>query len=432
MKTKRKNVDVITLGCSKNLVDSEFLIKQFNAGGFSVKHDPETPSGNIAIINTCGFIGDAKEESVNLILEFAEARKRGDIEKLYVMGCLSQRYFEQLGAEIPEVDKFYGKFDWHNLTEELGMQYRVDLANERTLTTPGHYAYLKIAEGCNRTCSYCAIPIITGKYKSHSINSLVDQAHILASQGVKELQLIAQDLTYYGIDLYKKPLLAQLTDELSKIDGIEWIRLHYAYPAGFPKDLPQLMAQNPKVCRYLDLALQHISDPMLNRMRRNFSKKQTYKLIDDLRSTVPGLHLRTTLITGHPGESEQDFKELLNFVEQVKFERLGVFTYSHEEDTYAYNNYKDDIPQELKQERANIIMESQNRISRELNEKKSGKLLKVIMDRKEGDFFIGRTEFDSPEVDPEVVVETDKKLEIGSFYNVTVTGAEDYDLKAHI
>ncbi len=425
---EKKRVDVITLGCSKNLVDSELLIKQFQAGGFAVEHDSPDPRGEIVIINTCGFIGDAKEESIDTILNFANARKKGRIKKLYVMGCLSERYFDQLGSEIPEVDHFYGKFNWKDLIKDLGLEYRADLRNERSLTTPAHYAYLKISEGCNRTCSYCAIPIITGKHKSRTIDSLVDEAQRLADKGVKELQVIAQDLSYYGLDIYKKKSLAPLIDALSKIDGIEWIRLHYAYPAGFPMDVLDLMASNPKVCNYLDMALQHISDSMLKAMRRNVSKTETIELVNQIREKVPEIHLRTTMITGHPGETDEDFMELTEFVKNTRFERLGVFPYSHEEDTYAWKTYQDNVPDDIKQERANIIMEMQNEISREINEKKLDTTIKVIIDREEGDYYVGRSEFDSPEVDPEVLAKSTKPLKIGEFYNVQITGAEDYDL----
>jgi ribosomal protein S12 methylthiotransferase len=425
---KKRAVDIITLGCSKNLVDSELLIKQFEIAGFNVEHDSPNPKGEIVIINTCGFIGDAKEESIETILNFAEARKQGDISKLYVMGCLSQRYFEQLKTEIPEVDKYYGKFNWQELLSDLKLQYRSDFQNERTLTTPTHYAYLKISEGCNRLCAYCAIPGITGKHQSRTIESLVDETERLATKGVKEIQLIAQDLSYYGIDIYKKKSLAKLINTLSEIEGIEWIRLHYAYPAGFPTDVLDVMAQNPKVCKYLDMALQHISDPILKAMRRKFTAAQTYNLISKIREKVSDIHIRTTLITGYPGETKEDFKQLINFVETIRFERLGVFTYSHEEDTYAYHNQSDNIPEKVKRERADIIMELQRKISGEINDKKIGMTLKSIIDRKEGDYFIGRTEFDSPEIDPEVLITTDKTLKIGQFYNIKITEAEDYDL----
>jgi ribosomal protein S12 methylthiotransferase len=423
-----KRVDVITLGCSKNLVDSEHLIRQFEAGGFRVEHDSSKPQGDIVVINTCGFIGDAKEESIDTILDFAEAKKDGRIEKLFVMGCLSERYFDQLESEMPEVDKFYGKFNWKELISDLGSAYRPDLVNERSLTTPGHYAYLKISEGCNRTCSYCAIPIITGKHKSIPVEQLIEEAQFLAAKGVKELQIIAQDLSYYGLDLYKKQMLAPLVKKLSEIDGIDWIRLHYAYPAGFPMDVLDVMANNPKVCAYLDLALQHISDNMLKLMRRRVTKAETIDLVSRIRQMVPGIYLRTTMITGHPGETEADFDELLEFVSATRFERLGVFPYSHEEDTYAWKHYEDDVPFEVKQERANRIMGVQQQISRELNEKKIGNAMKVIIDRKEDYYFIGRSEFDSPEVDPEVLIVPVDGLQTGSFCNVEITGADDYDL----
>ncbi|WP_462318285.1 30S ribosomal protein S12 methylthiotransferase RimO [Marinilabilia sp.] len=427
-----RRVDVITLGCSKNLVDSEFLIRQFEAGGFNVEHDSADPKGEIVVINTCGFIGDAKEESIDTILDFAEAKKDGRIHKLYVMGCLSERYFDQLGKELPEVDKFYGKFDWKGLISDLGSTYRPDLVNERSLTTPGHYAYLKVSEGCNRKCSYCAIPIITGAHTSKPIDELVAETKALATKGVKELQVIAQDLSYYGVDLYKKQMLAPLIEQLSEIEGIEWIRLHYAYPAGFPMDVLDVMAKNPKVCAYMDIALQHISDNMLSAMRRHVSRNDTIKLINEMREKVPDIHLRTTMITGHPGETEEDFKALMDFVATTKFERLGVFPYSHEEDTFAWKNYQDDIPQEVKQERADQIMEIQQEISRELNETKIGQTMKVIIDRQEKDYYVGRSEFDSPEVDPEVLISSGKDLKPGNFYNVKITGAEDYDLYASV
>jgi len=427
-----KRVDVITLGCSKNIVDSEFLISQFEAGGFSVEHDPADPRGEIVVINTCGFIGDAKEESIDTILDFAEAKKRGKIRKLFVMGCLSERYFDQLGREIPEVDKFYGKFNWKELISELGSSYRPDLTNERSLTTPAHFAWLKISEGCNRTCSYCAIPIITGKHRSRAIEDLLDEASFLASKGVKELQVIAQDLSYYGTDLYKKRMLATLIEKLTEIEGIEWVRLHYAYPAGFPRDVLDVMAQNPKVCAYMDIALQHISDNILKLMRRGITKKESIQLIREMREKVPGIHLRTTMITGHPGETRKDFEELLEFISATRFERLGVFPYSHEEDTFAWKNYEDNIPFTVKQERADRIMGLQRNISRELNEQKVGQTLKVIIDRKEDGFYVGRTEFDSPEVDPEVLIPDSENLETGQFYNVRITAADDYDLYGRI
>jgi ribosomal protein S12 methylthiotransferase len=424
-----KKIDIVTLGCSKNLVDSERLIKQFEVGGFSVAHDAEHPEGEIAIINTCGFIGDAKEESIETILNFAEAKKRGKLKKLYVMGCLSERYSQQLKEELPEVDGIYGKFDWKQIVEDLGQTYRADIINERSLTTPGHYAYFKISEGCNRTCSYCAIPLITGKHKSRPMEELVDEAERLAANGVKELQMIAQDLSFYGLDNYKQMRLAELTHKIADVNGIDWVRLHYAYPAGFPYDVLKVMNAHPNVCNYLDIALQHISDPMLQTMRRHVTKADTYKLIERMRKEVPGIHLRTTLITGHPGETEQDFKEMLAFVKEMRFERLGVFPYSHEEDTHAYRNFKDDIPQEVKQERADAVMELQEQISWELNQEKVGKVMKVIIDRKEEDYYVGRTEFDSPEVDPEVLIPVESgDYKIGEFYQVEISDAESYDL----
>lgn len=425
-----KLVDVVSLGCSKNLVDSERLMAQLRANNIAVEHDPAVPRGEVAVINTCGFIGDAKEESINTILQFAEEKHRGRLKKLYVMGCLSERYREELAEQIPEVDKFYGKFDWHGLVQELGATFRRDVMNERSLTTPPHYAYVKISEGCNRMCSYCAIPLITGRHTSRPIEDIVDEVEKLSRGGVKELQIIAQDLSSYGIDLYKRNSLARLVEALAEVEGIEWIRLHYAYPADFPMDLLQVMAANPKVCNYLDIALQHISDNMLSIMRRRITKAQTLALVDDIRAKVPGIHLRTTLIAGHPGETQDDFDELMEFVKTQRFERLGVFTYSHEEDTYAWRNYKDDIPEEVKQERADRLMTLQEGISAEINAAKVGKVMRVIIDRKEDDHYVGRTEFDSPEVDPEVVVYGNAK--IGEFCDVRVTGAEDYDLLGEV
>lgn len=421
-----KLVDVISLGCSKNLVDSERLMAQLRANNIAVEHDPDSPKGEVAVINTCGFIGDAKEESINTILQFAEAKHRGKLKKLYVMGCLSERYRKELAEQIPEVDKFYGKFDWTGLVQELGATYRRDLMSERTLTTPSHYAYVKISEGCNRMCSYCAIPLITGPHTSRPIDDILTEVRSLASHGVKELQVIAQDLSSYGTDLYKQNKLAELVDAMSEIDGIEWIRLHYAYPAGFPKELLNVMGRNPKVCKYLDLALQHSSDHMLSLMRRHISKEQTIRLLDEIRDKVPGIHIRTTLITGHPGETDADFEDLVDFVKAQRFERLGVFPYSHEEDTYAWKNYKDDVPEDVKQSRADTIMSIQEGISAEVNSHKIGQTLRVMIDRQEDGYSVGRTEFDSPEVDPEVIVHGDAK--VGEFCSVKVSESEDYDL----
>lgn len=421
-------VDIITLGCSKNLVDSEMLSRQLSANGYQVVYDDENPKGGIVVVNTCGFIGDAKEESINTILELGELKKRRKISKLFVMGCLSERYLADLEAEIPEVDKFYGKFNWKDLLAELGKSYDQNLRFERDLTTPSHYAYLKIAEGCNRFCSYCAIPIITGRYQSRPIEEIVDEVRYLVGKGVKEFQIIAQDLSYYGVDLYKEMRLAELVERISDVPGVEWIRLHYAYPAQFPYDVLKVMRERPNVCKYLDIALQHISDNMLGKMRRHVTKQETYDLVTRLRQEVPGIHLRTTLLTGHPGETEEDFEELIEFVRWAKFERMGAFPYSDEDGTYASQNYEDDIPFEVKQQRVDDLMAVQQRISKKINEDKVGQTLKVIIDREEADYYIGRTEFDSPEVDPEVLVSKDAELNIGNFCNVQITGAEEFEL----
>lgn len=425
---KKNTVDIITLGCSKNLVDSEQLMRQFDVLGYNVRHDAENPDGEIVIVNTCGFIGDAKEESINMILQLAE-RKRELKNKLFVMGCLSERYLHDLETEIPEVDKFYGKFNYVDILKEIGQEYRADLKLERTLTTPPHYAYIKISEGCNRTCSYCAIPIITGRHRSRPIEDIEKEVKLLVDKGVKEFQLIAQDLTYYGIDRYKKSKLAELVERLSDIQGVGWIRLHYAYPAHFPYDVLRVMRERENVCKYLDIALQHSSDHMLGVMRRNFTSAQTYELIDKIRSEVPGIHLRTTMLVGHPEETEQDFEELKEFVRWARFERLGAFAYSHEEGTYAHKNYTDNIPDETKQQRLGELMDIQQRIAAEINAAKTGSILKVIIDRKEGDYFIGRTEFDSPEVDPEVMIPADTKgVRVGEFYQATIVDATDFEL----
>ncbi len=425
---KKNKVDIITLGCSKNLVDSELLMRQFVANGYTVAHDADKPDGEIVIINTCGFIGDAKEESVDMILRFAEARKNNKIKKLFVMGCLSERYFDDLQQEIPEVDRFYGKFNWKNLITDMGKSYHQELSAERILTTPKHYAYLKIAEGCNRTCSYCAIPIITGKYQSRKIEDILEEVHILTQQGVKEFQLIAQDLTYYGLDQYKKFSIAELVDKIADIPGVQWIRLHYAYPARFPMDLLPVMRKRENVCKYLDIALQHISDPMLKLMRRNITKQQTIDLIQKIREEVPGIHLRTTMMVGHPGETEEDFNELLDFVKDSRFERLGAFPYSDEEHTYSNLHYSDDVPYETKQARMDELMAVQERIATEISEEKIGKVFDVIIDREEEDFYVGRTAFDSPEVDPEVLISKHKDLVIGEIYPITITGSQSFDL----
>ena len=429
---RNNKVDIITLGCSKNLVDSELLMRQFVANGYAVSHDPEESTGSIVVINTCGFIGDAKEESVNMILKFAEARKTNRIKKLFVMGCLSERYTEELNDLIPEVDKFYGKFNWKELLSDLGKSYHQELSNERILTTLPHYTYVKIAEGCNRTCSYCSIPLITGKYKSRSIEEIEAEVKSLVKQGVKEFQLIAQDLTFYGKDLYKKYNLSELVEKLSDIDGVEWIRLHYAYPTSFPLDLLNVMRERHNVCKYLDIALQHSSNSMLTRMRRNISREETIRLINKIREDVPGIHLRTTMMVGHPGETEDDFNDLKNFVQEMRFERLGAFPYSEEEGTYSEIHYKDDIKENIKQQRMDELMRIQEQIAFEINESKVGKTLKTIIDREESDFYIGRTEYDSPEVDTEVLIDKKKSLVVGAFYPVKITGTQSFDLMGTI
>lgn len=421
-------VDIITLGCSKNLVDSELLMKQFEANGYAVEHDPENPTGEIVVINTCGFIGDAKEESVNTILEFGAARKANRIKKLFVMGCLSERYLEELEELIPEVDKYYGKFNWAELLSDLGKPYFRELSNERTLTTPPHYAYVKIAEGCNRTCSYCSIPIITGRYKSRTIEEIEDEVRLLVAQGVKEFQLIAQDLTYYGKDIYQRFDIARLVDRISDIPGVKWIRLHYAYPALFPMDLLEVMARKDNVCKYLDIALQHSSDNMLKLMRRNITREKTAELIRKIRQEVPGIHLRTTMMVGHPGETEEDFLDMLDFVREMRFERLGGFTYSDEEGTYSNLQYEDNIPAEIKEDRLGQLMALQEGIADEISRTKVGQTLKVIIDREENDFYVGRTQFDSPEVDPEVLIDKNTELNIGGFYEIRVLDSQAFDL----
>jgi ribosomal protein S12 methylthiotransferase len=424
----KNRVDVVTLGCSKNLVDSELLMRQLISNGYTLEHDSDNPRGEIAIINTCGFIGDAKEESINTILSFAEAKNENRIKKLYVMGCLSERYREELQQEIPEVDKFFGKFDWRGIIADLGKSYNKELEFERLISTPSHYAYLKISEGCNRTCSYCSIPLITGKYNSRPIEEIEEEVRLLVDKGVKEFQFIAQDLTYYGLDLYKTMKLPELVERVSDIKGVEWIRLHYAYPAHFPLELLRVMRERDNVCKYLDIALQHISDRMLKIMRRNITKQQTIDLINKIREEVPGIHLRTTLMVGHPGELEEDFVELIDFVNEFRFERLGAFPYSHEEDTYNDKNYNDDVDAFVKQERINKIMEIQEGISLSINETKIGNTLKVIVDREDPDFYVGRTQFDSPEVDGEVLISKGRKLTIGDFQDVTIESAYPFDL----
>ena len=432
----RKNqVDVITLGCSKNLMDSEQLIRQFLANGYKVKHNSDSVSGEIVVINTCGFIGDAQEESINMILKIVEAKKARRIGQVYVMGCLTERFMDELKQEIPEVDGYYGKFNWKNLLTDLGKAYHHDpLGGNRSITTPKHYAYMKISEGCNRSCSYCAIPLITGKHQSRPMEELIAEAESLVAGGVKEIQLIAQDLTFYGLDIYKKNRLADLLERLSDIRGLEWLRLHYAYPADFPKEILRVMRERENICNYLDIALQHISDPMLRAMRRRVTKAETYDLLRYMREEVPGIHLRTTLMTGHPGETEQDFEELLQFVRDIRFDRMGAFVYSHETGTYAHDEYQDDIPLAVKQERMDRLMSTQEEIALELNTAKIGKTFKTLIDREEEDFFVGRTEYDSPEVDQEVLISRDKApaLHIGDFAPVRITSADTFDLDGEV
>lgn len=430
----RKTVDIITLGCSKNLVDSEKLIRQLELNGFRVTHDTDNPKGEIAIINTCGFIGDAKEESINMILEMAQRKKKGNLKNLIVMGCLSERYLKELQGELPEVDHFYGKFDWEKIIVDLGKTYHKDACNSRRITTPSHYAYLKISEGCNRTCSYCAIPIITGAHKSRPIEDILSEVEELVAQGVKEFQVIAQELTYYGLDIYKERKIAELIERIAIIPGVEWIRLHYAYPTNFPMDLLKVMAKYDNVCKYLDIALQHCSDSVLSNMHRNITKEQTYSLLETIRKEVSGIHIRTTLMVGYPGETEQNFAELIDFVKWAKFERMGAFSYSEEDGTYAAKHYKDDVPEDVKQSRLNKLMRVQQNISQDLQDCKIGKQFKIIVDRLEADYYVGRTEFDSPEVDPEVLIrKTDgMSLQIGEFYNVMIDSAEEFDLYAHV
>jgi ribosomal protein S12 methylthiotransferase len=424
----KKRVNVVTMGCSKNLVDSEVLLNQLERGKYEVVHDGSGAGFDAVFVNTCGFIHDAKQESIDMILDYAEAKKRGDIGKLYVMGCLSERYQKDLEAEIPEVDRYFGKFDMKAMVDELKVTFQPEYIYERKITTPSHFAYLKISEGCNRSCAFCAIPMMTGKHKSRTIESLVTEARYLAKKGVKEILLIAQELSYYGIDIYGKSRLVDLVNAISEIDGIEWIRLHYLYPTKFPYDILPVMRENPKVCKYLDMPLQHIANPVLKNMMRHVTREETEALIKRIKEEVPGVAMRTTMLVGFPGETEEDYEELKAFIEETRFDRLGVFPFSNEEGTYAYTHFKDKLSDEEKQERADEIMEIQQQISAELNREKIGKTFKVIIDRQEGEFFVGRTEFDSPEVDGEVLVTSAKPLKKGEFVNVKITGAEDYDL----
>ena len=434
----KSTIDFITLGCSKNLVDSERLMGLFESHGYHVTHDSDNPQGEIVVINTCGFIEDAKQESIDTILEFAQAKTEGKIKKVFVMGCLSERYLANLEAEIPEVDGWYGKFNYVDLLNHLetldGLGNQASCTSgrswERVLTTPRHYAYLKISEGCDRHCAYCAIPIITGKHQSRPMDEILQEVRYLVSQGVKEFQVIAQELTYYGVDLDGKQHIAELIEQIADIEGVEWIRLHYAYPAHFPWDLLKVMREKQNVCNYLDIALQHISDSMLSRMQRHFTKAETYELIQKMREEVPGIHLRTTLMVGFPGETDEDFQELLDFTRWARFERMGAFAYSEEDGTYSAKHYKDDVPQEVKQQRLDRLMRLQQHISAEIEAAKIGQILKVIIDRTEGEWFVGRSEFCSPEVDPEVLIPISEKLTIGQFYDVKVTDAEEFDLYA--
>ncbi len=425
---RRDSVDIITLGCSKNLVDSEKLMAQFRANGLKVRHDPEQVNAETVVINTCGFIADAQEESINMILECAELKKAGKISKLYVMGCLSQKFHKELTAEIPEVDGWYGKFDWDGILRETGRKWHGEICNERCITTPSHYAYLKIAEGCNRGCSYCAIPLMTGKYRSRSQDDILDEARKLVSKGVREIQLIAQDLTYYGTDIAQKPMLAELVQRISDIPGVEWLRLHYGYPNNFPFDLLPVMRERDNVCKYMDIALQHISDPVLKRMHRNITAAETREFLSRIREEVPGIHLRTTLMVGFPGETDDDYSLLLDFVREQRFERMGAFAYCEVDGTYSALHYKDDITDEIKQLRLSRLMSIQQDISASISQSKVGGIYKTVIDRLEGDYYVGRTEFDSPEVDPEVLIHADDELRVGNFYPVKVTEADAFDL----
>lgn len=426
---KKNQIDFITLGCSKNLVDSEILMKQFEANGYKCTHDSKNPQGEIAVINTCGFIGDAKEESVNTILEFADAKEKGRLRKLFVMGCLSQRYKSELEKEIPQVDKYYGKFDYKQLLKDLGRAEVPSCRGLRTLTTPRHYAYIKISEGCDRHCAYCAIPLITGNHVSRPQSEVIEEVKRLVADGVKEFQIIAQELTYYGIDIDGKQHIAELVSEMADIPGVKWIRLHYAYPTHFPYELLDVIREKPNVCKYLDIALQHISDNVLSAMRRHITKAETYELIERIRKDVPGIHLRTTLMVGFPNESEDDFDELVEFTKWARFERMGAFAYSKEEDTYSAIHYVDNISQDVKLKRLDKLMALQQEISSEIAASKVGKTFKVIIDRKEGDYYVGRTEYSSPEVDPEVLIPAaERTLRTGSFYNVKITDSEEFDL----
>ena len=430
---KKNQVDIITMGCSKNLVDSELLMKQFEANGYHCVHDSKNPQGEIVVINTCGFIQDAKQESINAILEFAQAKDEGKLKHLYVMGCLSQRYQKELEAEIPQVDKFYGKFNYKQLLTDLGKAVDESCIGKRHLTTPHHYAYLKISEGCDRHCAYCSIPIITGKHVSRPMEEILDEVRDLVAQGVKEFQVIAQELTYYGVDIDGKRHIGELIREMADIKGVKWIRLHYAYPNQFPMDLLDVMREKDNVCKYIDIALQHISDHLLDKMHRHVTKEETIQLIRQIRERVPGIHLRTTFMVGFPGETDEDFQELMDFVRWARFERMGAFAYSEEDGTYSALNYQDNIPESVKEERLGKLMALQQEISAEIEAEKVGKTLPVIIDRKEGDYYIGRTEYCSPEVDPEVLIKAStKRLRVGEFYQVRIIDSEEFDIYGEV
>lgn len=428
----KKRIDVISLGCSKNLVDSERLLKQLELSGFQAFHNSDNVDGDIVIINTCGFIGDAKEESINTILTYAEAKNEGRIKELYVMGCLSERYRDDLLAEIPEIDRIYGKFDWVNIVSDIIKRNPATMPYDRVITTPSHYTYLKIAEGCNRFCAFCAIPLITGRYKSRPIEEILEEVRMLVGKGVKEFNVIAQDLSSYGLDIYKRLALPELIDRMAEIDGVKWIRLHYAYPSEFPYEILDVMARHSNVCNYLDIALQHINNDVLKNMRRHITKEETLALIRTIREKVPGIHIRTTLMVGFPGETEEAFNELKEFVREAKFERMGAFAYCEEDDTYAAKNFSDSIPQEVKESRLEEIMTIQEDVALEYNQSKIGKTMTVVIDREEPDYFVGRTEFDSPEVDPEVLIDKDDRLTVGNFYDVEITDALPFELMAKL
>jgi len=425
----KKTIDIISLGCSKNLVDSEMLMGLMEANGYTCTHDSDDPQGEIVVVNTCGFINDAKEESINTILEFAQAKTEGRIEKLFVMGCLSERYLADLEKEIPEVDGWYGKFNYKQLLKDLEGEQFEACEGHRHITTPKHYAYIKISEGCDRHCAYCAIPLITGKHQSRPMEEILDEVRYLVSQGTKEFNVIAQELTYYGVDIDGQQHIAELIDKMAEIEGVEWIRLHYAYPTHFPWDLLSVMRRHNNVCKYLDIALQHISDNMLTRMKRHVTKQETYNLIERIRREVPDIHLRTTLMVGFPGETQEDFDELIAFTKWARFERMGAFAYSEEEGTYSEQHYEDDVPEDVKQQRLDKLMRVQQRISEEIEAEKVNSIQRVIIDRQEGDYYIGRTQYCSPEVDPEVLIPvTDRWLEIGEFYDVLITDSEEFDI----